>query len=233
MKKWTTTNGYEIFKVLAGRSNAYYVRYNGVGLLVDTGKALAYRRLKMNLNRLGLAETHTRILVLTHTHFDHCQNAFALANCFGFRIVMSNAEAGYARQGYTPLPRGTNLVTRVLSFVGNKYLSQFFGYVAFTPDLLLETGGELTSYGLDVVVIPTPGHSVGSISIVVDNEIALVGDALFGIFPNSAFPPFADDPDSMLHSWNVLLQTGCQLFLPGHGIPVSRELLQREFVRYK
>ncbi len=84
-----------------------------------------------------------------------------------------------------------------------------------------------------VKIINTPGHSIDSISIIIDDEIAIVGDTLFGKFKNSVFPPFADDVSVMIESWGKLLQTGCKLFLPGHGGEVNRRLLQKEYDKYK
>jgi len=63
----------------------------------------------------------------------------------------------------------------------------------------------------------------------VDDEIALVGDTLFGVLPRSVWPPFADDPARMVQSWGQLLETPCRLFLPGHGREIGRERLGRNF----
>ncbi|UTB31789.1 MAG: hypothetical protein NKF70_09735 [Methanobacterium sp. ERen5] len=49
-------------------------------------------------------------------------------------------------------------------------------------------------------------------SIIIDNKIAIVGDAMFGIFGNSIYPPFADNPKIMIESWGKLLDTGCSSF---------------------
>jgi len=73
----------------------------------------------------------------------------------------------------------------------------------------------------------------GSICIVVNNEIAIAGDTLFGIFKNSAFPPFAYNTEKLIQSWEELLETGCNTFLPSHGHEKSREQLQSEFMKKK
>ena len=81
-------------------------------------------------------------------------------------------------------------------------------------------------------MIKTEGHSSGSISVIVDNEIAIVGDAMFGVFKNSVFPPYADNQTEMINSWNVLLDTDCNTFLPGHGKEIKKEFLQKEYYKY-
>lgn len=62
-----------------------------------------------------------------------------------------------------------------------------------------------------------------------DNEIAIVGDAMFGVFNNSVSPPYADDTEKMIESWGKLLNSGCNIFLPGHGKAIKRSLLEKEF----
>jgi len=69
-------------------------------------------------------------------------------------------------------------------------------------------------------------------SLIVDDEIAIVGDAMFGIFPNSIFPPFADNVPVMIKSWRKLLDTKCMLFLPAHGTKNSRRLVDGECNRF-
>lgn len=65
-----------------------------------------------------------------------------------------------------------------------------------------------------------------------DNEIAIVGDTMFGVFKNSIFPPYSDDTVKMIESWGRLLNTDCIIFLPGHGKEINRKLLQKEYEKY-
>ena len=85
---------------------------------------------------------------------------------------------------------------------------------------------------MEIELIATPGHSDDSISVIVNNEIGLVGDTMFGVFKSSIFPPFADNPDEMVESWEKLFDTNCHTFLPGHGSEIKKELLGREMVKY-
>jgi len=67
----------------------------------------------------------------------------------------------------------------------------------------------------------------------VDDEIATVGDTMFGIYNNSVFPPFADKQAELIKSWHKLLRTDCHTFLPGHGKEIERKLLQKEYDKLK
>jgi len=114
-----------------------------------------------------------------------------------------------------------------------RYLVRTFGRVmaarSIEPcpcDTLVDTVYDLSPLGLNVYVLPTPGHSPGSMSVVVDDEIAIVGDAVFGVFKWSVLPPYATDLVRTVESWGRLLETSCRLFLPGHGSAKTRAELQ-------
>lgn len=232
VKVWKTASGCLIYSVLGGRSNSYLLLSENVAVLVDTGKESSYPKLLKNLGGLDFSQKPERILVLSHSHFDHCQNACAFAESFGFNIFVGLAEESCVNQGFTPLPKGTGFVTRFLISIANRYLSSRFGYRPFSPDVLVDDDVVLFENNPNISLLQTPGHSPGSISIIVDEEIALVGDALFGVFPNAVFPPYADDPLRLVDSWTKLLHTKCKLFLPGHGRPISRNLLLKEYKKH-
>ena len=232
MKSWKTKNGYEIFQVLSGRSNSYFISTGTLNILVDTGKESAYNRLKLNIDLLKLTNKKIAFLILTHTHFDHCQSAAKIKEQANCRIIVSEKEEESIKKGYTSLPNGTLIFTRLISFLGNWIGKKRFGYKPFIPDILVDDEFDLMDYDLNIKMIKTEGHSSGSISVIVDNEIAIVGDAIFGVFKNSVFPPYADNPIEMIKSWRMLLDTDCDTFLPGHGKEVKRELIQKEYYKY-
>jgi len=232
MKMWQTKNGIHIYQVLKGRSNSYLIPIEMGNILVDTGKSSAYKRLRQNIDSVNLKSSKIDMLILTHTHYDHCQNAFAISGQDRCKIAMSEKEAEFAAQGFTTLPKGTFGITRIISGLGSLIGQRRFGYHPFSPDILISKDSELINYGVGISLILTEGHSRGSVSVIVDNEIALVGDAMIGTYKNTIFPPFADDIQKMIKSWGRLLETECVTFLPGHGKEIKRKLLQQEYNKY-
>lgn len=216
--------------MLYGRSNAYLVRSNGKNILIDTSVTGDYSTLIERMTTALLAEVRIDFLILTHTHYDHCQNAAQIQREYNAPIAMSEYEAGFAQKGDTPLPNGTWLITKLFSCIGNRIGRKGLDYQSFTPDKLVKDDAvRLSEISPSLQLLPTPGHTKGSISVIVDDEVAIVGDALFGIFRRSIFPPFANDVPLMLKSWEKLLsQTNCNVFLPGHGRAVTRQLLEKE-----
>ncbi|WP_372947546.1 MBL fold metallo-hydrolase [Mariniphaga sp.] len=232
LKKWTTAHNLEILKVLNGRSNVYFVWNGTSGLLVDTGKKSSGKKLNKNLQQLKNEGKTIDFLALTHTHYDHCQNAAKIQAQENCKILVSKKEAEFCKNGFTPLPSGTFKFSRIIVGLGKRLKIKRFSYETFKPDILIENELELQEFGGLVRIISTPGHTAGSLSILVDNEIALVGDTLFSIFKNSVFPPFANDVPELIKSWGKLLNTRCRLFLPGHGREISRKLLKEEWQKY-
>jgi len=229
---WTTKNGYKICQVLSGRSNAYLILKDNNVILVDTGKRNAFKALLRSFGSLNLTIENVSYLILTHTHFDHCQSAKKIKEKSNCKIIVSSIATDSIKNGYTKLPDGTFLITKLIAQLGRLIGRNKFGYEPFHSDIIVKDGYDLKFEDDSIRIIETPGHSIDSISILVDNEIAIVGDAMFGVFKNSIFPPYSDDILKMIESWKKLLATDCKIFLPGHGKEVKRNLLQKELEKY-
>ncbi|MBS0000051.1 MAG: MBL fold metallo-hydrolase [Cyclobacteriaceae bacterium] len=225
MKNWKTSGGTAITRVLDGRSNVFLVTKEYHHILFDSCSKNYRQKLLENLQKLNVPTLD--MLVLSHTHFDHAGNAASIREIYDAKVLVHELEAGYLKNGTNPPISGTFFFTRLLiSTLGNTFLSRL-NYTPCEADFRVRHSGYIPVPGLDITLLHTPGHSLGMISMIIDDEIALVGDTLFGIFPGSVFPPFAEDISRLILSWNILLHTGCSWFFPAHGRPISRELLER------
>lgn len=231
MGQWKTLNC-TVNQVLDGRSNSFLVNSNENYILVDTGPKKSWNKIKSNLEEL-LGENKLSYLILTHTHFDHAENAAKIKELYNPKIIVHKSEEEYLKHGNSPLPKGTNLATGFIVDVIGKKIQSRYTYEPANPDITVDEKYDLRSVGINANIIHVPGHSKGSMSIIIDNGIAIVGDAMFGIFGNSIYPPFADNPKIMIESWEKLLNTGCSYFLPGHGKEISRELLEKQYYKHK
>jgi len=220
-------NRSDIVPVPLGRANAYFVIREQEVVLVDTGTKGNARKIVQALLTRGLSPRHIRLIVITHTHYDHCGSLKALKDLTGAKTLVHESEATRLREGYGGFPRGTTALTQVISFLGRTIGKRVGGYDPVSPDIIMKDRFSLEAYGLDGYVLATPGHTIGSVSVILDNEHAMVGDTLFNIFRKSLFPPFADDPDELLKSWTKLYETGCRQFYPGHGKPFGRDKLRQ------
>ena len=231
MKTWETKSGIKIFKVLAGRSNVFLLSKDGKNILVDSSPARMWKKLDRQLRRLGLDRLDA--LVLTHTHYDHAGNAARLQKKYQAKVIVHRSEGPFLARGEGIIPHGTNRLGRLLIDGIGKNFAPNLECPPCRPDILVDGDLSLADYGFNARIIHTPGHSPGSQSVIVDDEIALVGDAMFGVFPWSVFPPFASDARQMVENWGKLLATGCRQFLPSHGTGNSRQLVQKDFNKRK
>lgn len=233
MKTWTTSNGTVINRVLFGRCNSFLVSSGGNHVLVDNGQSNRLKALKKHLTRLGVTAENLNLMILTHTHFDHAENSAEITREYRPVVMVHEVEAKYLASGDSPLPDGTMWFSKlIMNGIGRK-IQHRFRYAPVKPGITVNNTYDLGGHGIQGYVLPTPGHTYGSISVVVDNEIAIVGDAMFGIFPGKIFPPFANDVPGMIESWKTLLDTGCRLFMPAHGLERSREVVEKEYKRLR
>jgi len=229
MKTWTTDNGQTVTLVLGGRSNVFLVSAGGRNLLVDTGPAFLWRPLSRRLEGLGVEQLDG--LALTHAHFDHAGNAARIRGMFACPVYAHRSEAGWLEAGRNPVIRGTSPFGAAVARVAALLPERLLAYVPCAHDAAVDARLDLPDLGLETYILHTPGHTRGSISVIVGGEVALAGDCLFGVFRSTAFPPFADDPGELVKSWGRLLDTGCRTYLPSHGGEKSAGELRAEYER--
>jgi hydroxyacylglutathione hydrolase len=227
MRVWETKSGYCIRLILPGRSNVFMLSGNGRNILIDGSAGYKWNKLNENLKSLNIKKID--YLILTHTHFDHAANAARIKSEYGAKIMVNLREAILLERGENIMPKGTIFITRFIINYIAPFLSNMFNYEGCSTDTLVDNRFDLTELGFNAYVLHTPGHSPGSQSLIIEDEIALTGDAMFGIFSGSIFPPFADNEDEMIKSWGKLLETNCNIFLPSHGTSNSRILVMKEF----
>jgi glyoxylase-like metal-dependent hydrolase (beta-lactamase superfamily II) len=230
MKSWTTSSGYKISKILSGRSNVFLLRNSQSAVLIDTSAGFIWNTLQRNLDRIGIDRID--LLILTHSHFDHAANANKIREKYNAQVIIHDSEAGYLLTGTNILPTGTNPIT---VFIVRIFARQFISFARYQPckaDLTVDSYYDLSGYGFNAFLMHTPGHTKGSLSLIIDNQIAIVGDTMFGIFPWTIFPPFASDTTQMVKSWGKLLDTKCKLFLPSHGSANKRSLVEKDFIKF-
>lgn len=222
-RMYVTKSGTSIFRLTSARCNVFIVVRGGRAVIVDAGMPSDRTLIAWSIRK---HRVRPEAVVLTHTHFDHAANSAWLMREYGTSVIVHTAEKESLARGDTPIPEGTLLFTRWLVKAGRR-LPSWFKYEPCIADIIVEDDYSLSRFGLNGRVIHTPGHCSGEVAVIIDDETALTGDTLLGVIPGHIFPPFADNTTLLLKSWEKLLRTQCTLFIPGHGRPVGRDVLER------
>ena len=102
-------------------------------------------------------------------------------------------------------------------------------------DLVLDdTPVPLSDHGIAGTIFHTPGHSPGSISLLLESGEAFVGDLAMNSLPlrlSPGLPIFADDPAAVIRSWELLLGNGAEVIYPAHGKPFPASLMRQALAR--
>jgi hydroxyacylglutathione hydrolase len=221
-----------IIKISPAKCNVWLIINGEQSILIDAGYSGKIKNFENTLVDNGLKPRDITMIIMTHTHFDHSCALKELKEFTGARIVVNEHEAGYLENGFCPIPHGTIWYSGIISWLGRNIVYGIGKFPPVSPDIVTDSKLDLTRYGMEGYIIPTPGHTSGSQSLIL-GENAFVGDDMFGIFRNTILPPFADDVPSLLKSWQELHNTGCKLFYPGHGKVIERNKLEFEIENRK
>ena len=110
-------------------------------------------------------------------------------------------------------------------------LNSCLPFPKFKPDILItDKPFPLTEYGIDGNVIHTPGHTLGSISVILDSGEAFVGCMAHNGVPfriRPGLPIYAQDLIALKKSWKMLIDRGVKMIFPGHGKAFPAEVIIR------
>ena len=185
-----------------GYSTNSLLRVGNHNILIDTGPSSRRAFLYKALQARDLTPDDIDIIILTHMHWDHCQNTDLFKNA---RVVVNPTEIDYARN-----PNPWDLAV-----------------AAGMADLMRTMKIDVVSEGDTIVegvsVLETPGHTKGHMSVLaeVDGEkVLLAGDALpeSGAvargMPYNIFWDLEDAKESV-----EKMVASSRVFYPGHDRP--------------
>lgn len=211
-----------IARIRASVTNTYLIRDHGA-ILIDPGMAGRGERVARALAKLLDEPRSVRLIVITHGHFDHIGAAAALREALRAPVAIHAADARWLREGVAAWPRALTCWGKVMRSVGIRVLPHLRAIPALEPDVLLgDDGLDLEPYGVSGKIVHTPGHSAGSVSVLLESGDAFVGDLAMNGFPmclHPSFGIFAHDPELVPHSWRRLVALGATTIYPAHGRP--------------
>mgnify|MGYP005851553645 CR=1 FL=1 len=218
----------KIKRIRSGIVSSFLVYNNNAVILVDTGHAGATQTFIDAIGEIQKSQGDLNLIVLTHTHFDHAGGAKKIRELTKAPLAVHRSEALFLRRGRAPVPDGTRWKGKLLAVLGRTFGRRLTRYPAVEPELLVDEELSLADYGIPGRVIHTAGHTSGSLSVLLESGEAIVGDNVLGISSKSHYPPFANDREGVLKSWETYINSGVNTLLPAHGGRVKIEALIRE-----
>ena len=219
----------DIIEMALGFGRCYVLKADGA-VAVDAGAPKKGDRFVRGLERASVNPEDVGLIVLTHGHWDHVGSAGDLKKLTGAKLAMHQSEVDWLEQSRTPLPPGITAWGRALMSV-NRLFMPFISVPPAKVDLQLgDDGLSLTDYGVPGRILHTPGHTAGSVSVLLDTGEAFVGDLAMNKFPlrlSPGLPILGEDPAAVLSSWQLLLELGATTVYPAHGKPFSADVIRK------
>jgi hydroxyacylglutathione hydrolase len=198
-------------------------------VMIDAGMPNKSRLFKKILKKNDIDPSRIKLIVLTHSHFDHCGSARDIRELTGAKIAVHESERECVEHNKVLVPKGVNFkgkMTRPLIFAFK------IPFPKFRPDILLtDDPYPLSAYGINGQIIPTPGHTIGSVSVILASGEAFVGCMAHNGFPfkwKPGLPIYAQNIGTIRENWKTLLDQGITFIYPGHGKPFPATVMKNQ-----
>lgn len=191
-------------------------------VLIDTGMPGQLDKLLAEFRKNKVEPQEISLIICTHSHTDHVGELADLQKLTGARVVLHRSEADGLSRGETSaaIPR---------SLLG-KWIIRMMRFPPVQPvqtDVLVDEELPLETFGVDGRIIHTPGHTPGSLSIVLANGDWIVGDLLTGKksgpYGKAVLPFFASDLADLKKSLAKINSQAPRRIYNAHGTPITAQ----------
>lgn len=197
--------------------NVFLVRDGDEAALVDSGfgdEPSVKARLDFLKEHPGV---RVKYIVLTHHHFDHSSGAAQLREATGAQVTLHEGEKKFLLEWDSEAPQDIEIPEEAKEL--REKVEAFRKQAAeANPDVLVSDGDTFNVGSLELQIVHTPGHTLGSVCIYMPQEKALfTGDTALGLGTVAISPPPHGDMALYLQSLARLQALDCAVMLPGHG----------------
>jgi metallo-beta-lactamase class B len=212
------TNPFPPYRIVG---NLYYVGSQGLAsylittpqgnILINSSLEKSVPLIRDSVEKLGFHFKDTKILLISHAHWDHCAGSAAIKELTGAKYMVMDADVPEIEAGGKGnFQYGDNLGSR---------------YQPAKVDRILHDGDEVRLGGTVLVAHLTPGHTKGTTTWtmkVTDGgktyNVVIVGSPNvndgYKLVNNALYPQIASDYERM---FRVLKSLPCDIFLGAHG----------------
>lgn len=177
-------------------TNYYALDINNGKLLIDCGWPGTLPQFTSELKRKSILPNEIRYVLVTHFHPDHAGLVQEFKG-LGAKLILMESQVDYIK------PLKSMIKTKDISYTEIREDDNF--NLTFN-----ESRDFLASLGITGEIIATPGHSVDSITLILDEGFAFTGD----------LPPqflVSEEDELTRESWNKIHQHAVKRIFPAHG----------------
>lgn len=205
-----------ILRIACGNGNCYLISHGKDAILVDTCREKYRQKV---LDACGPFEVH--LLVLTHGHIDHMENAAFLSQALHIPVAMHRADLDLLEDNLRQPLSAHSMLGKIVLAASIKAFQTLKHVPSILPAVFLEDGDSLDSYGVpDIKIMGLPGHTNGSIGLDIAERELIVGDALMNMFYPTVSMLYHNKA-IMLESVGKIEALGPRTIYFGHGKPVQ------------
>jgi len=201
--------------------NLYYVGSKGLAnylittpkgnILINSDLEANVPMIKASIEKLGFQFSDTKILLISHAHWDHAAGSAMIKEMTGATYMVMDADVPVVESGgKNDFQYGTNPANL---------------YRPAKVDRVLHDGDEVRLGDTVLVANLTPGHTKGcttwTLKVTESGKaynVAIVGSTSvnpgYKFFGNAAYPQIVEDYE---RTWRVLKSLPCDIFLGAHG----------------
>jgi len=213
-----------------GITNIYLIKTSGGFVLIDAGGQRKERRFEYLLAREGIRPRDIKLIIITHAHYDHVGSLAGIKRACGSQVLAHPLEAEIMATGEAVIPPGTTLPGKTISMIGRR-TRNVLSFEPIQTEIKVSTEYDMGIYGIKGSIVPTPGHTPGSISLLMNNGNAYVGDLAVNWAWTGFLPGFAEAENEIYRSWDMIIQRGVKNVFPAHGSAFKIRGLQEALAR--
>lgn len=203
-------------------------------LLIDTGPPGSGSRFIKSMHNIDILPSEVKWIFLTHGHWDHAGALDTMKRMTGAKSMIHTSEKEWIENGIVEIPSGLVPAGKIMHCL-MKAITPLVSMPVSTIDMPLSNDPfSLIDFEIAGKIIHTPGHTTGSMSLLLDSGEAFVGDLAMNGFPQiqrNGIPVVGDDLNEVKRSWKILLDHNVKIIYPSHGNPFSPDIMERILVK--
>jgi len=215
--------------------NNYIIKTSKGYIVVDTGYAGNYNRFCKKLKEKRITLNEIQYIFITHAHDDHVGFLNELILNTDAQLIMHSESPERSLVGHNKYDGGyPNLLAKfffgIMSLLGKG--RHEFPVVKIDVDTLLWNGENqfFIEKGIELEIIPLPGHTSDLIGLLTDDGILLCGDACMNGFPSiKRNIIWIENLEDYKKSWDRMIESSAREINPSHGAPFPK----KDLIKYR